>query len=160
MDKLFVLILFVNFSFSATHVFWYKAETNNYPITDCTDSGKGPCLPANAIISEGMIASSMVAQYSGGTHHNIQIGNGYGYYQGRCSFIWLKDFSRFNKTGDIDSAVFRVEYCDTDDPGDFTTEGLIRIKIGVANFQRNIDYWGAANDVPETALLLVGLMWQ
>jgi hypothetical protein len=132
---------------SNTHVFWYKAMTNKYPINECNTMNYGPCLPPDAVIHEGMIASGTVAQHSGSSDHNFSIGSGADDQQGRCGFIWSKDLNEL--TGSVNYAVLRGEL--NDGHYHLCWTGPINIRCGVADVQGNRDTWGGVDFVPETA---------
>jgi hypothetical protein len=137
---------------SKTHVFWYKAETNNYPISDCID-GKGPCLPADAVIHEGMIATGCIAQHGGisvtlGTDCVI-LGSGPSDSYGQGSFIWINDLMDFE--GTINSAKLRIEYIDGWAHEAFCNGGPINFRCGLADYKGNIEVWGHPDSVPATA---------
>jgi hypothetical protein len=130
-----------------THIFWYKAQTNSYSITDCfDDSTKGPCLPENAIIHEGMIQTGGVVACSCPCD-KLNFGSGLDDQQGRCAFFWSRDLS--DLAGSINSAKIRAEYMDGWQGNAFCNEGPINIRCGVVDFQGNIDTWGGVEYVPE-----------
>ena len=124
---------------------WYKAAANHYPVSECI-SGKGPCLPQNPVIHEGMITTGGVAQHTGASHDGFVIGSGLDDAQGRCSFIWSRDLCE--ATGFAVSAKIRGEF--RDDRA-MCNAGPINIRCGIASFQRNVDAWGGVDSVPETA---------
>jgi hypothetical protein len=145
--KIILLLLILSYSASAkTHVFWYKVLTNNYPITDCNP---GPCLDNNATFHEGIIASGTVAQHSGSAEHSLVFGSGLDDQQGRCGFIWSKELNEI--TGTVTSAKVRAEYRDGWAGNALCNAGPINIRCGVVDFQGNLDTWGGADYVPETA---------
>jgi hypothetical protein len=141
----FVLLVFT-ISYPAPHVFWYKATTNGYALTQCNP---GPCLDAAATVHEGIIATGCVAQHSGSQDSRIAFGSGLDDQQGRCSFIWSNDLN--NATGAAASALFRAEYQDGWCGNALCNAGPINIRCGVVDFQGNLDTWGGADYVPETA---------
>jgi hypothetical protein len=133
---------------TSQHIFWYNARTRAYPLTDCLDSARGPCLDSGAVVHEGMFMSAGVAQHSGATHAGFVIGSGLDDAQGRCAVIWSRDLN--DLAGSVAYAALRGEYNDGHD--DLNRSGLIKIRCGVADFQPNIDIWGGMDLVPATAI--------
>jgi hypothetical protein len=150
MNKVLISILVLSFciiGFSATHVFWYKATTSAYSITDCEP---GPCLDAASVIHEGMSATGTVAQHSGSSESgSFNFGSWLYDQQGRCAFYWSLDLS--NATGTATAAKLRGEYKDGFAGNSMCNPGPISIRYGVADFQGNLDTWGGPDYVPETA---------
>jgi hypothetical protein len=140
-----VLLLAVS-GFSATHVFWYKATTNGYNLTA---SNPGPGLPSDAVVHERIIASGGVAQHSGAASTALVFGSGLDDAQGRCAFFWSLDLD--SAKGTATSAKIRAEYRDGWSNNAFCNSGTINIRAGVADFDGNIQTWGGAEYVPETA---------
>jgi hypothetical protein len=128
-----------------THVFWYKAITNGYNLQAGHD-GKGPCLPSNITVHEGMMATGHLAQMSGQNGNIFAVGSGADSVQGRCGWFWSKDLCRM--TGSVTKATFRGEYRDG---AEFCDSGPVIIHRGVADYQPNLDNWGGVDSVPTTA---------
>jgi hypothetical protein len=132
--------------FAATHVMWYKATTNAYNLQA---SNPGPGIAAGATVHESIIASGGVAQHSGAASTALVFGSGLDDAQGRCAFFWSLDLD--NATGTATSAKVRGEYRDGWCGNALCNSGPINIRCGVADFQGNVDTWGTAETVPETA---------
>jgi hypothetical protein len=145
-DGLTDLDTVVIFTTANIHVFWYKARTNDYPITQ---SNPGPGIPGRSIVYEGKIATGGVAQHSGAASTSIAFGSGSDDAQGRCAFIWSLDLN--NMTGRAVTAKVRAEYRDGWCGGALCEPGPINVRCGVADFQGNVDTWGGPQTVPETA---------
>jgi hypothetical protein len=131
---------------AATHVFWYKAVERGYALQD---NSPGPGIPAAAEIHEGLIATGGVAQHSGSSISGWFCGSGLDDQQGRCGFVWSK--SLCDATGSVTSAKFRGEYRDGWCGNALNNSGAINIRCGIVDFQGNLDTWGGADYVPETA---------
>jgi hypothetical protein len=142
----FVVLLLAVSGFTADYVFWYKATTNSYNLQA---SSPGPGLPAGAEVHESIIASGGVAQHSGAASTALVFGSGLDDAQGRCAFFWSLDLD--NSTGTATTAKIRAEYRDGWSNNAFCNSGTVNIRAGIADFQGNVDTWGGAAFVPETA---------
>jgi len=150
--KKFLAVLAV-FSFCTclypeTHVFWFKATTLGYNLQD-NAGGKGPALPAGAIVHEGNMATGAVAQHNGSNGPDFVCGSGLDDIQGRCGWFWSKDLCHL--TGSVSSAKFRAEHRDGWAGNAFCNSGPIAIHRGVVDFQSNIDFWGGEDLVDAAA---------
>jgi hypothetical protein len=131
---------------AATNIFWYKAVERGYSLEQ---SNPGPGIPAGAVIHQGMLATGAVAQHSGASNAGWACGSGLDDQQGRCAFVWSKELC--DATGTITSAKFRGEHQDGWCGNALNNSGSINIRCGVVDFQGNLDTWGSADLVPETA---------
>jgi len=150
----YAVLLFCASLFPATHVFWYKAQTNAYNLQQCDDKGGGktfgPCISAGAIVHQGITATGTVAQHSGSSEAgSFNFGSGLDDAQGRCAYFWSSDLSA--ATGTATAAKIRGEYKDGFSGNAMCNAGPIAIRCGVADFQGNIGIWGSPELVSETA---------
>jgi hypothetical protein len=131
---------------SVTHVFWYKAKTNNYQIVQ---SNPGPSIPANSIVHQGMIASGYSASMGSKKGPTFGIGGGRNGDDARCGFLWSKDLNE--ASGIAVSAKIRGEYDDGWAKSALCMGGPIHLRYGVINYARSIQMWKGADKVPNNA---------
>jgi len=144
-----IILLLAGTLFAETHVFWYNASKNNYPITECfkvKGVNKGPCIPADAVLHEGMIVSGTMVLATSSESDYFAIG---GIIRGNSSFIWSEDLNKL--TGSATSAKIRGEYWDGWYGYALCKAGSWPVRTGVADFQGNINSWGGVDQVPENA---------
>lgn len=143
---LFIILAFPPDLYPETHVFWYKCIQNNYTVQD----SPGPNLPQNIIRHEGKMMSATLNQRNNSQEASFVFGSGLDDAQGRCGVFWSKDLCE--ASGTAKSAKVRAEHRDGWSGGGFTNPGgPIHVRLGVVDFQGNIDAHGSPDYVPETA---------
>jgi|SRR3989339_384043 len=147
-----ILLLSVLFGFlpAETHIFWYKAFTKGYDL----QANPGPNLPTDALIHEGMIASSSGDGSSSPFWFLLGNGGAANTRHGRSSSVWSHDLNEMvaEDTSLITLALLRGEFKDGFSDNPFCSSGPLVIRCGIADFYPQLtDYWGGNDQVGEDA---------
>ncbi|OGJ86451.1 MAG: hypothetical protein A2268_01405 [Candidatus Raymondbacteria bacterium RifOxyA12_full_50_37] len=135
---------------SGSHVYWYKATTNGYGLTD----NPGPNLPANAFVHEGKIVTANNSTGLGYAGTGFSFGSNPLDNQGWCGVIFSGDLNNTeNIGGSVDSAFIRGEYDDwPSGNGPLCNGGPVAIRCGVVDVSFGIMMWGSADAMPDDAV--------
>jgi len=138
-------LLFMN-AFGEANVYWYDMSYGK-----AMESNPGPGLVPD-MLNVNKIVTGSRSQQTEVSSDGFVIGNGSLDNAGWCGFFWAQSFSGFYNYVSFDSAKIRGEYRNGFSGVPQCNAGAIYLRVGVADFQRMISYYGGASSIPLTAV--------